>query len=264
MATPGPRTKVCSELAAHFSRLSGVHTRDLIAADPARFERFSCERAGLLLDFTRQRIDEPAFAKLIELADAVSLRDRIDAMWRGEHINTTEDRAVLHVALRQPAGAQIGGAEIEKVVLAERERMLDFAERVRSGQIVSSSGAAFRHVVNIGIGGSDLGPAMAVEALRPFTAGAPECLFVSNVDGCGLADVLSRVDPKATLFIVSSKTFTTLETLTNARTARAWLIDKLGEKAVHEHFAAVSVNHRAMDEFGVHPDYRFQMWDWVG
>jgi glucose-6-phosphate isomerase len=171
---------------------------------------------------------------------------------------------VLHVALRQPAGAQIGGAEIEKTVLAERERMLAFAESVRAGRIVSSSGAAFRHVVNIGIGGSDLGPAMAVEALRPFTTGAPECLFVSNVDGCGLADVLSRVDPKATLFIVSSKTFTTLETLTNARTARAWLKDKLGENAVREHFAAVSVNHRAMDEFGVHPDYRFQMWDWVG
>jgi glucose-6-phosphate isomerase len=185
-------------------------------------------------------------------------------MWRGDKINSTEGRAVLHVALRQPEGAGIGGAEIERVVMRERARMLDFAEKIRSGAIAGSTQKPFKLVINIGIGGSDLGPAMAVLALRNYTAGAPECEFVSNVDGCHLIDLLESADPATTLFIVASKTFVTLETLTNARTARAWLQGKLGEKAVREHFAAVSVNHRAMDEFGVHPDYRFEMWDWVG
>jgi glucose-6-phosphate isomerase len=192
------------------------------------------------------------------------VRERIDAMWRGEHINTTEDRAVLHVALRQPPGAAIGGAGIEKTVMSERARMLAFAQSVRSGAIRGSSGAPFRLIVNIGIGGSDLGPAMAVQALRAFTPGAPRCEFVSNIDGCYLAQVLESADPAATLFIVASKTFTTLETRSNARTARAWLAGRLGEAAVPQHFAAVSVNTAAMDEFGVHPEYRFRMWDWVG
>ena len=146
----------------------------------------------------------------------------------------------------------------------ERARMLAFAEGVRGGTIRGSAGKPFTLVVNIGIGGSDLGPAMAVQALRAFTAGAPRCEFVSNIDGVHLAEVLESADPPTTLFIVSSKTFTTLETLTNARTARAWLAERLGEAAVPQHFAAVSVNHKAMDEFGVHPQYRFQMWDWVG
>jgi glucose-6-phosphate isomerase len=149
-------------------------------------------------------------------------------------------------------------------VLDERERMLSFAEGVLGGAITGSTKKCFTLVVNIGIGGSDLGPAMAVEALRQYTAGGPTCAFISNVDGCRLADVLERADPQTTLFIIASKTFTTLETLTNARTARAWLKERLGEQAVREHFAAVSVNHKAMDAFGVHPDYRFQMWDWVG
>ncbi len=198
------------------------------------------------------------------LADGVSLRERIDAMWRGDAINVTEGRAALHVALRQPRGGGIGGADIEHTVLAERERMLDFAAKVRNGKIVGSSRKSFSLVVNIGIGGSDLGPAMAVQALRQFTANTPRCEFVSNIDGCQLADLLEAADPHTTLFIICSKTFTTLETLTNARTARAWLVAKLGEQAVREHFAAVSVNQPAMDDFGVHPEYRFQMWDWVG
>ncbi|EQD31444.1 Glucose-6-phosphate isomerase, partial [mine drainage metagenome] len=154
--------------------------------------------------------------------------------------------------------------EIAREVLEERERMLAFAEGVRAGRIAGSSGKAFNRVVNIGIGGSDLGPAMAVRALRRYTLDAPRCEFVSNVDGNRLSDILQDADPRSTLFIVSSKTFTTLETLTNARTARAWLSEKLGEEAVREHFAAVSVNHHAMDEFGVHPEHRFKMWDWVG
>lgn len=261
---PGPRSSVWAELEAHATRLAAVAVQELFDRDPGRFERFSRTRAGLLMDFSRQRLDEVALAKLCQLADVTALRERIDAMWRGEHINTTEDRAVLHVALRQPRGANIGGAQIERLVMDERTRMLDFAQGVRNGSIRGSSEQPFRLVVNIGIGGSDLGPAMAVQALRAFTEGAPRCEFVSNIDGVHLAEVLEAADPRTTLFVISSKTFTTLETLTNARTARAWLAAKLGEAAVPRHFAAVSVNHQAMDEFGVHKQYRFQMWDWVG
>jgi glucose-6-phosphate isomerase len=261
---PGPRTPIWKELETHAARLSSVATRELVSGDTKRFEKFSTEAAGLLLDYSRQRVDEPVMGSLSALADAVSLKERIQAMWRGDAINATENRAVLHVALRQARGAGIGGAEIEKLVLEERERMLSFAERVRSGAIVGSAKKRFTLVVNIGIGGSDLGPAMAVEALKRYTGGGPRCVFVSNIDGCRLSDVLETADPATTLFIVASKTFTTLETLTNANTARAWLKGKLGEQAVREHFAAVSVNHKAMDAFGVHPDYRFQMWDWVG
>ena len=262
--TPGPLTPPWAALDSHASRLSAAPTRELFARDPGRFERFSRSAVGLQLDFSRQRIDEVVLAKLTELVDAVGFRERIDAMFRGDKINRTEDRAVLHVALRQPAGAAIGGAEIEKQVMAERERMLSFAEAVRSGRIVGSSKQPFKLVINIGIGGSDLGPLMAVQALQRFTAGGPRVEFVSNIDGNHLHDLLDVADPATTLFIVASKTFVTLETLTNARTARAWLKSKLGEDAVPAHFAAVSVNHKAMDEFKVHPDYRFQMWDWVG
>jgi glucose-6-phosphate isomerase len=261
---PGPRTPVWKELETHAARLSSVATRELVTGDAKRFEHFSTEAAGLLMDYSRQRVDEPVMGKLAALADAVSLKDRIQAMWRGDAINTTEGRAVLHVALRQPRGAGIGGAQIEKLVLEERERMLGFVDGVRSGAVVSSTKKKFTLIVNIGIGGSDLGPAMAVLALERYSGGGPRCEFVSNVDGCHLADVLERANPETTLFIVASKTFTTLETLTNANTARAWLKGKLGEQAVRDHFAAVSVNHKAMDAFGVHPEYRFQMWDWVG
>jgi len=262
--TPGPRTPVWAELNAHATRLAAVPVRELFERDPKRFERFSREQAGLLMDFSRQRLDEIALAKLFQLADATGLRERIEAMWRGEHINTTEDRAVLHVALRQPPGAALGGADIEKTVMAERARMLAFAQGVRGGTITGSTRQPFRLVVNIGIGGSDLGPAMAVLALRAFSAGAPRCEFVSNIDGVYLAQVLESADPATTLFIIASKTFTTLETQTNAHTARAWLVGRIGAAAVPRHFAAVSVNHKAMDEFGVHPEYRFKMWDWVG
>jgi glucose-6-phosphate isomerase len=261
---PGPRTPLWAELATQAARLIIVPVSELFERDPRRFERFSREQTGLLMDFSRQRLDEVALGKLCQLADAVGLRERIEAMWRGEHINTTENRAVLHVALRQPPGAAIGGPEIEKQVMAERSRMLAFAQGVRDGTVKGSTGQAFRLVVNIGIGGSDLGPAMAVQALHAFTAGAPRCEFVSNIDGVYLAQVLASADPATTLFIVCSKTFTTLETLTNARTARAWLAGRMGERAVPQHFAAVSVNTPAMDSFGVHPEYRFQMWDWVG
>jgi glucose-6-phosphate isomerase len=264
ITTPGPRTAPWIELTKDATRLGAVPVRELFARDPGRYECFSREREGLLMDFSRQRLDESALAGLLSLADAVGLRARIDAMWRGEIINPTEGRAVLHVALRQPPGAKVGGADIEKLVLAERARMLEFAEGVRGGTIRGSKEQRFTLVVNIGIGGSDLGPAMAVQALRTFRSGAPRCEFVSNIDGCHLAEVLESADARTTLFIVSSKTFTTLETRTNALTARAWLEKQLGKEAIPAHFAAVSVNTKAMDEFGVHPEYRFQMWDWVG
>jgi glucose-6-phosphate isomerase len=262
--TPGPRTPAWAELAAQAARLIIVPVPELFERDPRRFERFSREQAGLLMDFSRQRLDEIALAKLCQLADETGLRERIEAMWHGERINVSEGRAVLHVALRQPPGAALGGVEIEKLVMAERTRMLGFAQGVREGRIRGSAGQPFRLVVNIGIGGSDLGPAMAVQALHAYTSEAPRCEFVSNIDGVYLAQVLASADPATTLFIVCSKTFTTLETLTNARTARAWLVGRIGERAVPQHFAAVSVNTPAMNEFGVHPEYRFQMWDWVG
>ena len=229
-----------------------------MCADPARASRFVATAAGLALDFSRQRVAPDVLQGLLRLADEVGLRGRIEAMYRGEIANPTEKRQVLHTALRRAQAPH--AAEVQ----AERARMLAFAEAVRGGRVRGSRGDAIELVVNIGIGGSDLGPAMAVEALRPFATSAPRMVFVSNIDGCRLSDVLADADPAHTLFIVCSKTFTTLETRTNARTARRWLAGKLGEEAVPAHFAAVSTNAAAMDEFGVNPDWRFAMWDWVG
>jgi glucose-6-phosphate isomerase len=240
--------------------------RALRDGDPARGSRYSREAAGLYLDFSRQRIDDDGLRLLESLADAAGLRARIEAMWRGDAINTTEGRAVLHTALRVPgiAANGPGGEAIAREVLAERERMLAFAENVREGVVRGSGGARFTTVINIGIGGSDLGPAMAVQALHPLAVNAPRVLFVSNVDGTDLANALEGADAARTLFIVASKTFSTQETLANARSARHWLAGKLGEAAVPAHFAAVSTNASAMDAFGVNPNYRFMMWDWVG
>ncbi len=214
--------------------------------------------AGLTLDFARQRVNGQILLQFGQLADELSLRERITAMYRGDIVNVTEQRQVLHTALRR------ANAPYAAQVLAERKHMLNFAESVRNGLARGSSGMAFELVVNIGIGGSDLGPAMAVQALHNFASGAPRIAFVSNVDGNRLADVLATADPARTLFIVCSKTFTTQETRTNADSARDWLKGKLGEAAVPAHFAAVSVNAPAMDAFGINKDYRFAMWDWVG
>jgi glucose-6-phosphate isomerase len=251
---------------ARAAETRGVSLRTLRDADPVRGTRFTREAAGLYLDFSRQRIDDDGLHLLSNLADAAGLRSRIEAMWRGEPINSTECRAVLHTALRVPAVSADapGGEDIARQVLAERERMLKFAEDVRAGVVAGTGGARFTTVINIGIGGSDLGPAMAVQALHPLTVDAPRVRFVSNVDGTDLANALEGADATRTLFIVASKTFTTQETLANARTARAWLAGKLGEAAVPAHFAAVSTNAQAMDLFGVNPNYRFMMWDWVG
>jgi glucose-6-phosphate isomerase len=253
-------------LIARATETRAVSLRALRDADPERGNRFKCEAVGLYLDYSRQRIDHDALHLLASLADAAGLRERIDAMWRGDAINGTEGRAVLHTALRVAPGATQGpgGADIVGTVLAERERMLAFVDLVRDGQVLGSTGAAIDTVINIGIGGSDLGPAMAVEALHPLTQGAPRVVFVSNVDGTDLANALEDADPATTLFIVASKTFSTQETLANAQSARAWLAGKLGEKAVPAHFAAVSTNAKAMDTFGINPNYRFVMWDWVG
>jgi len=253
-------------LEARANETRAVPLRALRDADPARARRFTSEACGLHLDFSRQRLDDDGLRLLTSLADAMRLREAIEAMWRGDTINLTEGRAVLHTALRVPEVSDDapGGAGIAGEVLAERERMLGFAEQVRDGTVKGSAGGRITTVINIGIGGSDLGPAMAVEALHPLTAGAPRVRFVSNVDGTDLANALEEADPAGTLFIVASKTFTTQETLANARTARAWLAGKLGEAAVPAHFAAVSTNARAMDELGVNPNYRFMMWDWVG
>jgi glucose-6-phosphate isomerase len=249
-------------LVPQHARLAASSIGSLFELDPARFEHCSAEAAGLLLDWSRQRLDAGALAALCELADASDLRGAIEAMFRGEIINTTEGRAALHVALRQPVGAGIGGAAIETEVLAERARMLAFAESVRSG-------GRYRTVINLGIGGSDLGPSMAVQALRHHTGASagqpvPAVRFAANVDGCALLDHLAEADPRHTLFVICSKTFTTQETLANARVAREWIASALGEAAVPEHFAAVSVNAPAMDAFGIASDRRFRMWDWVG
>jgi glucose-6-phosphate isomerase len=231
---------------------------ELFAADSQRGARLVAHGAGLVMDYSRQRVSAEVLGSLVQLAEQIDLRERIAGMYRGDIANPTENRQVLHTALRR------NGAPHASVVHGERERMLGFAEAVRSGDVLGSDGERFELVVNIGIGGSDLGPAMAVEALRPLTAGAPRIAFVSNIDGSRLADTLASANPRRTLFIICSKTFTTLETRTNADSARRWLAGKLGTPAVPSHFAAVSTNTGAMDEFGVHPDYRFLMWDWVG
>jgi glucose-6-phosphate isomerase len=253
-------------LQARATETRAVPLRALRDGDPARGSRFAREALGLYFDFSRQRIDSDGLRLLTSLADAAGLRARIEATWAGEPINGTENRAVLHTALRVPAvtADAPGGEAIARQVLAEREHMLEFAVGVRDGAIVGSAGKPFDLVVNIGIGGSDLGPEMAVQALHPLTEGAPRVRFVANVDGTDLANVLEGADPARTLFIIASKTFTTQETLANARSARAWLAGALGEPAVPAHFAAVSTNAKAMDAFGVNPNYRFVMWDWVG
>lgn len=231
---------------------------ELFASDPGRSAALTVAGAGLVADFSRQRVPTAVLECLVRMADELDLRSRVRAMYEGGIANPTEARQVLHTALRRRY------APYADLVAAERGRMLGFAEAVRGGRARSSTEEPFELVVNIGIGGSDLGPAMAVEALRPFSPGAPRVVFASNIDGCRLSDALQAANPRRTLFIVCSKTFTTLETLTNAATARRWVVAALGEQAVPRHFAAVSVNAPAMDAFGIHPDYRFAMWDWVG
>ena len=253
----GPDTAAWKQLQRLADQGAGRDIRAAFAADPGRESRYTRRAAGLTLDLSHQGIDDTVHAALLQLLDEVDLRRSIETMFAGEKINTTESRAVLHTALRQRAGDAAGGQTIEQEVLRERARMLNFAESIRTG-------GRYDTVINIGIGGSDLGPAMAVAALKDFSRGAPRVLFVSNVDGCALHDALEAADPARTLFIICSKTFTTQETMANAERAKAWVQRHRPGVDTSEQFAAVSVNAEAMDAFGVHPAQRFAMWDWVG
>jgi glucose-6-phosphate isomerase len=259
---------VWQALEDHHETMRDLHLRNLFADDPTRGERMTAEAAGVYLDYSKNRIKDESLKLLIELAEQSGLRARIDAMFRGEKINVTEDRAVLHVALRAPKGASIlvDGKNVVPEVHAVLDKMADFANRVRSGQWKGHSGKRIRNVVNIGIGGSDLGPVMAYEALKYYSDRAMTFRFVSNVDGTDFVEATRDLDPAETLFIVSSKTFTTLETMTNAQSARDWSLRGLGgdAKAVARHFVAVSTNAEKVAEFGIDTANMFEFWDWVG
>jgi len=259
---------VWQALEDHYETMRGLHLRNLFANDPARGARMIAEAVGVYLDYSKNRISDETLKLLIELAEQSGLRERIDAMFRGEKINVTENRAVLHVALRAPKGASIivDGKNVVPEVHAVLDKMVDFANRVRSGQWKGHSGKRIRNVVNIGIGGSDLGPVMAYEALKYYSDRAMTFRFVSNVDGTDFAEATRDLDPAETLFVVSSKTFTTLETMTNAQSARDWSLRGLGDdaKAVARHFVAVSTNAVKVAEFGIDTANMFEFWDWVG
>jgi glucose-6-phosphate isomerase len=252
----------------HERAMEARHLRTLFADDPARGERMTAEAAGVFLDYSKNRIDDETLRLLVELAEQSGLRGRIDAMFRGDKINVTEDRAALHVALRAPRGASIlvDGKNVVPEVHAVLDKMSDFAQRIRSGQWKGHTGKRIRNVVNIGIGGSDLGPVMAYEALKHYSDRAMTFRFVSNVDGTDFVEATRDLDPAETLFVISSKTFTTLETMTNAQSARAWSLRGLGgdAKAVARHFVAVSTNAEKVADFGIDTANMFGFWDWVG
>jgi glucose-6-phosphate isomerase len=255
-------------LEAHYQKLRELHLRNLFADDPSRGERMTAEALGLYLDYSKNRITDETLKLLLQLAEESGLRARIDAMFRGEKINITEKRAVLHVALRAPKGASIlvDGENVVPQVHAVLDKMADFANRVRSGTWKGHTGKRIRNVINIGIGGSDLGPVMAYEALKHYAERAMMFRFVSNIDGTDFAEAVRDLNSSETLFIVSSKTFTTLETMTNAHSARAWSLAGLGgdEKSVARHFVAVSTNAPKASEFGIDIANMFGFWDWVG
>jgi glucose-6-phosphate isomerase len=254
-------------LERHFSEIGERHLRDLFAEDPDRAERLTAEGAGLFLDYSKNRVTDETMGLLADLAEQSDLAGRREAMFRGEHINVSEDRAVLHVALRMPRDRSlvVDGADVVKEVHEVLDRMAAFAERVRSGEWTGHTGKLIRNVINIGIGGSDLGPVMAYEALRHYSKRELTFRFVSNVDGTDFAEATRDLDPAETLFIVSSKTFTTLETMTNAHTARDWALAGLGsEEAIAKHFVAVSTNAEEVSGFGIDTENMFGFWEWVG
>jgi glucose-6-phosphate isomerase len=265
--TPVTQRPEWKALGEHAEKMRDVHLRTLFADDPTRGERLAAEAVGLYLDYSKHRVTEETLRLLLRLADAVGLRARIDAMFRGEKINVTERRAVLHVALRAPRGQRImvDGKDVVPDVHAVLDKMADFATKVRSGVWKGHTGKRIRNVINIGIGGSDLGPVMAYEALRHYSQRDMTFRFVSNVDGTDFAEATHDLDPAETLFIDCSKTFTTLETMTNAHSARAWILAALrDEKAVAKHFVAVSTNAAEVAKFGIDTDNMFAFWDWVG
>ncbi len=265
--TPLTQRPAWKALNEHYQKIQSFHLRTLFAEDPGRGERFAAEAVGIYLDYSKNRITDETMRLLLELAESSGLRERIDAMFQGEKINVTEKRAVLHIALRAPKEQSIvvDGENVVPEVHAVLDRMADFANRVRSGGWTGYSGKRIRNIVNIGIGGSDLGPFMAYEALKYYSDRGLTARFVSNVDGNEFVEATLDLDPAETLFIVSSKTFTTQETLTNARSARAWCINALGnDQAVAKHFVAVSTNTAEVEKFGIDTANMFEFWDWVG
>jgi glucose-6-phosphate isomerase len=264
--TPLTETAPWKALEAHHREIGEVHMRELFAADPDRFDRFSLELDDLLFDYSKNRIDETTVSLLVDLARASGVAEVANAMFAGEKLNWTEDRAVLHVASRNRAGSpiEVDGEDVMPKVNAVLKKMRAFSEAVRSGEWLGFTGRPITSVVNIGIGGSDLGPAMICETLTPYCDG-PRVRFVSNVDATDFVEKTRGLDPAETLFVVASKTFTTQETMTNAHTARRWLVEGLGdETAVARHFVALSTNHDAVEAFGIDPDCIFEFWDWVG
>ena len=265
--TPLPERMSWQALKRHHQEIVGVPLRELFASDPGRGERLTAEAAGLYLDYSKNRITDETMRLLVALAEESGVPDKRDAMFRGEHINVSEDRPVLHVALRMPAGQSlvVDGADVVAAVHEVLDRMADFANRVRSGDWKGHTGKPVRNVVNVGIGGSDLGPVMAYEALRHYATRDLVFRFVSNVDSTDFAEATRDLDPEETLFIISSKTFSTLETLTNATSARDWIVGALGsEDAVAKHFVAVSTNAERVAKFGIDTANMFGFWDWVG
>ena len=265
---PLPQRPAWKSLAAHYERISKLHLRQLFAADEERGKKFTACGAGLFLDYSKNRIDAGTLALLVKLAEESHLREHIDAMFSGEKINITEDRAVLHVALRAPKSARIfvDGKDVVPDVHAVLDKMAAFADRVRSGEWKGFTGQPIKNVINIGIGGSDLGPVMAYEALKHYSKRDMTFRFVSNVDGIDFVEAVYGLNPAETLFVVSSKTFTTLETMTNAESARDWLLNGLGgdKAAVAKHFVAVSTNAEKVSAFGIDTANMFGFWDWVG
>jgi glucose-6-phosphate isomerase len=254
-------------LESHYQQLKDVHLRQLFADDPKRGERLTAEAAGVFLDYSKNRVTDETLRLLLKLAEESELRGRIDAMFRGDKINVTEKRAVLHVALRAPKGQSIkvDGVDVVPEVHAVLDKMANFSNRVRGGEWKGHTGKPIRSVVNIGIGGSDLGPAMAYDALRHYSKRDMTFRFVSNVDGTDFAEATRDLDAEETLFVVSSKTFTTLETMTNAHTARTWALKTLKhQSAVAKHFVAVSTNAAEVKKFGIDTANMFEFWDWVG
>src|SRR6202522_3534658 len=265
---PLPQRAAWKALETHYQQRRNVPLRSLFSDDPGRAARFSIEAAGLFLDYSKNRITDETRKLLLQLAQESGLRERIDAMFRGDKINITEKRAVLHVALRAPKGEAIlvDGQDVVPEVHAVLDKMAAFSDRVRSGEWKGHTGKRIRNVINIGIGGSDLGPVMAYEALKHYSDRSMTFRFVSNVDGTDFAEAVIDLDPTETLFIISSKTFTTLETITNAQSARAWVVKGLGgdESGVAKHFVAVSTNAEGVEKFGIDTANMFGFWDWVG
>ncbi|GAA4488885.1 glucose-6-phosphate isomerase [Rhodococcus olei] len=259
-------TSAWQKLRAHHGLVSDRHLREFFAEDPERGRELTVTAADLYIDYSKHRMDREALRLLVEVARAAGVEERRDAMLRGDHVNTSENRAVLHTALRLPRGASliVDGHNVVADVHAVLDRMGEFTDRLRSGQWRGATGKRITTVVNLGIGGSDLGPVMAFRALRHYVDSGVTARFVSNIDPADLVGKLAGLDPATTLFIVASKTFTTLETLTNATAARRWLVDALGEDAVAGHFVAVSTNAERVAEFGIDPANMFGFWDWVG